>query len=296
MDVRQIITDRIISMLEKGEGYFRERWSRASQHGMPRSGKTGNAYKGINVLVLWDAALENSYASNVWLTFKQAQEMGAQVRKGEKGTMCVYFEMVQKKAKANEDEADFFPMCKAFWLFNVAQIEGLPADITATDEKKSQEIFDQCELGEMLLRTSGARIAYGFDSAMYSPSKDMIGMPDKNKFFSAEDYYSTAVHELTHWTGHETRLNRVFGKRFGDDAYAMEELVAEISASFLCAELGFINKTIPNHVSYIESWLKVLKNDKNAIFTAAKQANLATTYLLEKAGLTAKDEEIKQAA
>lgn len=136
-----------------------------------------------------------------------------------------------------------------------------------------------------MLAASGATINHGFDGAFYAPSKDQICLPARERFTSPENYYATALHELTHWTGHESRLNRQFGKRFGDDAYAFEELVAELGAVFVVGHVGFVDATIENHAAYVENWLTVLKNDKTAIFTASKQASLAYDFILEKAGM-----------
>jgi len=287
MDIRQAITDKIIAMLEKGGNEARTRWTKAAQGGFPRNGKTGDAYRGVNVLILWDAAIEAGFTSNVWMTYKQAESIGAQVRKGEKAVMCAYFEMVKRKGnEADQGEgeeggkAGFFPMCKPFWLFNVAQIDGLPESFTAPAEVAPE--FTPIEAAEKMLAASGAVINQRLDGAFYAPSKDQICLPTRERFTSPENYYATALHELTHWTGHESRLNRQFGKRFGDDAYAFEELVAELGAAFVVGHVGFVDATIENHAAYLESWLKVLKNDKTAIFTASKQASLAYDFILEK--------------
>lgn len=279
MDIRQVITDKIVAMLEKGGNEAARRWTKAAGRGMPSNGKTGKAYNGVNVLILWDAAIEAGYASNVWMTYKQAAEMGAQVRKGEKGTMGAYFEMVKRKAKdaAEGEEPGFFPMCKPFWVFNVAQIDGLPEGFGAAPAK---QVFNPIEKAEALIASTGATIVHGFDGAFYAISKDQICMPERERFTSPENYYATAVHELTHWTGHASRLNREFSKRFGDEAYAFEELVAELGAAFVMGETGLVDATIEGHAAYLESWLKVLKNDKGAIFTAAKQAGLAFDFIM----------------
>ena len=284
MDIRQLITDRIIAMLEKGGNVARERWQKAAQGGFPSNGKSGDAYRGVNVLILWDAAMEANYSSNVWMTYKQAASFGAQVRKDEKATMCAYFEMVKRKgneaADNEEGKGGFFPMCKPFWLFNVAQIDGLPETLTDTAETANE--FNPIEEAEKLLEDSGAVINHGYAGACYSRSKDHICLPARERFTSPENYYATALHELTHWTGHESRLDRQFGKRFGDDAYAFEELVAELGAAFVVGHVGFVDAMIEDHAAYVESWLKVLKNDKTAIFTASKQASLAYDFIIGK--------------
>lgn len=218
MDIRQAITDKIIAMLEKGGNEARTRWTKAAQGGFPRNGTTGDTYKGVNVLILWDEAIERGYSSNVWMTYKQAEGIGAQVRKGEKAVMCAYFEMVKRKggeadqAQGEDGKNGFFPMCKPFWLFNVAQIDGLPESFTAPAETTGK--FNPIEDAEKLLTASGATINHGFDGAFYASSKDQICLPARERFTSPENYYAAALHELTHWTGHESRLNRQFGKRF----------------------------------------------------------------------------------
>lgn len=286
MDIRQAITDKIITMLEKGGNEVRTRWTKAAKSGFPSNAKSGDYYHGVNVLILWDAAINAGYSSNVWMTYKQAEAMGAQVRKGEKAEMCCYFDMIEKKDEKNEvnlnadGKASHFPMCKPFWLFNIDQIDGLPEKITQTD--KTEIEFSPIEEAEKILAASGAEILHGFDRAFYSPSKDHIALPKREQFTGPENYYATALHELTHWTGHPSRLNREYGNRFGDDAYAFEELIAELGAAFVVGHVGFVDVTIENHAAYVESWLTVLKNDKTAIFTAAKQASLAYDFILEK--------------
>ncbi len=289
MDIRQAITDKIIAMLEKGGNEARTRWTKAAKNGFPRNAKTGDAYRGVNVLILWDEAIERGYGSNVWMTYKQAEGIGAQVRKGEKAVMCAYFELMKKKGAVVADQSEeegkggSFLMCRPFWLFNVAQIDGLPESFNSTAEQVSN--FNPIEAAEKLLAASGATINHGFDGAFYAPSKDQICLPARERFTTPENYYATALHELTHWTGHESRLNRQFGKRFGDDAYAFEELVAELGAAFVVGHVGFVDTTIEGHAAYVQTWLTVLKNDKTAIFTASKQAGLAYDFILEKAGM-----------
>lgn len=285
MDIRQVITDRIIAMLEKGGNEYRKEWSTAAKSGFPTNGATGKQYNGVNILTLWSAAIEGGYSSNVWMTYKQAEALGAQVRKGEKANMCAFFEMMKGKAKGAEQDGEeakngSFMMCKPFWVFNVAQIDNLPESFTVIPDDTKE--FNPIETAEILLAASGATINHGFDSAYYSPSKDQICLPDRERFTAPENYYATALHELTHWTGHSARLNREFSKRFGDEAYAFEELVAELGAAFVAGHVGFVDATIEGHAGYLESWLKVLKNDKTAIFTACKQAGLAYDLIVNK--------------
>ncbi len=281
MDIRQTITDKIISIMEAGATASGPRWIRGAGSGIPRNARTNDVYRGINVLLLWAEAAERHYASNLWLTYKQAETMGAQVRKGEKSVMCVYYSKIQNKVEDQADdheEGASFMMCKPFWLFNVAQIDGLPADFITT---VATPAFNPVQEIEQILTGSGAEIHHGFDAAFYVPSKDQICLPNRERFTTTENYYATALHELTHWTGHESRLNRQFGKRFGDDAYAFEELVAELGAAFTVGQLGLADATIETHASYLDSWLKVMKTDKQAIFTAASQAAKASDFILQ---------------
>lgn len=288
MDINQIITDKIINLLERGTVNTGARWTGSKATGLPVNAKSGEQYHGINVLVLWAEMADKSYASSQWLTFKQAADMGANVRKGEKSVMCVYYRTVGKRDEAKaEDEQETYFMAKPFWLFNVAQLDGLPADMTATANSAAEKCFDPHQEAEQLLLNSLASIQYGFDSAYYSPSTDKICLPHRERFTSESNFYATALHELTHWTGNETRLNRSFGKRFGDDAYAFEELVAELGAAFTAGQLGMIDATIEAHADYVQSWIKVLKDDKKAIFTAASQAAKASSFILNQASSAA---------
>ena len=280
MDIRQIITDKIVAIMEAGTAKAGPRWTRSAGGGLPRNARTGDPYHGINVLLLWAGAAEHSYASNLWLTYKQAETMGAQVRKGEKSVMCVYYSKIQNKGEDHQEEQEdtgSYMMCKPFWLFNVAQIDGLPADSTTPAVAVE---FNSIIDAEKILTGTGANIHHGFDAAFYMPSKDQICLPARERFTTPESYYATALHELTHWTGHESRLNRQFGKRFGDDAYAFEELVAELGAAFTVSTLGMIDATVEAHADYVQSWIKVLKDDKKAIFAAASQAAKASDFIL----------------
>lgn len=276
MCIRQTITDKIITILESGTAQGGPRWTQSQGHGLPRNAKTGDPYRGVNVLLLWSEAAERGYSSNLWLTYKQAEAMGAQVRKGEKSVMCAFFDKVKKVAQDDQEET-FYPMVKPFWLFNAAQIDGLPESLTAPAETQT---FNPVAEAEQVLASTGARIRHGFDGAFYMLGRDEICLPNKERFTSESNYYATALHELGHWTGHESRLNRTFGKRFGDDAYAMEELVAELSAAFSMGYLGMVDGTIEKHASYLDSWIKCLKADKGAIFTAANQAAKASDFVL----------------
>ena len=300
MDVRQVVTDRVIAMLEKGGNVFRERWTRAASRGMPRNGKTGATYHGANVLLLWDAAIAHGYASNVWLSFKQAASLGGQVRKGEKAVLCAHFERRAARREASiasagddaerEEAAGDLKqtggvlLCLPFWVFNIAQIDGLPAGLV--EEALAPKDWPDRSPIEGAMRFLGgcrADIRHGFERAAYSPRADRILMPDVESFTSPEAYCATALHELVHWTGHPDRLGRAFGQRFGDAAYAFEELVAELGSAFVLGEMGLLDATIEGHAGYLEAWLQVLRRDRTAIFTAARHAGEASDYILARA-------------
>jgi antirestriction protein ArdC len=232
------------------------------------------------VLLLWAAAMKNGYSNDRWLTYKQAAEMGGQVRKGEKSVECVFFGTVERESKKKEEgkeTTETVRVIRPFWLFNLDQIDGVEAP--QADAKLDE--FQQIDAAETVLKRSGAIIREEGDKAFYRPSTDQIHMPERTRFSSEIEFYSVALHELTHWTGAEHRLARDFSGRFGTEAYAFEELIAELGSAFLNADLGFFAATIPNHAGYIEAWLRVLKNDKRAIFTAANQASKAHRYIME---------------
>jgi antirestriction protein ArdC len=277
MCIRQTVTDKIVSIMESGTTKGGPRWTQSAGHGLPRNAQTGQHYRGINVLLLWAEAAEKGFGTNDWLTYKQAEAIGGQVRKGEKSVMCAFFDKVKKEAENEQDEATFYPMAKAFFLFNVAQIDGLPDGLTPT---VATHEFNPIVEAEKLLAKTGARLRHGFDGAFYAHGTDEVCLPNRSRFTSESNYYATALHELSHWTGHETRLNRTFGKRFGDQAYALEELVAELSAAFTMGHLAMVDGTIEMHADYLQCWVRVLKSDKGAIFTAASQASKAADFIL----------------
>jgi antirestriction protein ArdC len=284
MDIHTTITNKIITILERGTVNTGPRWTGGKTMAMPRNAKTGEQYRGINVLVLWAEMAEKSYASSQWLTFKQAADLGGNVHKGEKSVMCVYYKSVGKRDTREDEDKETYFLAKPFWLFNVAQIDGLPAEMAEKTNAEGNKALEACTAAEQLLIDSKANIFHGFDSAYYAPSSDKICLPNRERFTSSENYYATALHELTHWTGNESRLNRTFGKRFGDDAYAFEELVAELGAAFTVGHLGMIDGTIEAHADYVQSWLRVMKNDKKAVFAAAAQAAKACEFIVNSRG------------
>jgi antirestriction protein ArdC len=280
-DVYERITASIVADLEKGVRPWLKPWTTGAPVSRPLRAN-GVAYRGINVVMLWSAAMEKGYRAPIWMTFKQALELNAHVRKGEKGTGVVYASTFSRtetdEATGEESERDI-PFLKGYTVFNVEQIEGLPAHFypaPAAPVNPETRIAS----AEAFFAATGATIRHGGDSAFYMPSLDLIQMPPFEAFRSAEAYYATLAHEATHWTRHETRLNRDFGRqRWGDEGYAMEELVAELGSAFLAADLGLAPEVRADHASYIASWITVLKNDRRAIFTAAAHAQRAADFL-----------------
>lgn len=282
-DIYTKITDQIIAELEKGVRPWHKPWAAGHVAGPVSRPLRGNGkpYSGINVIMLWPTAMERGYSAPIWMTFKQAKELGAHVRKGEKGALVVYastFTKTEANENGEEVERDI-PFLKGYTVFNVEQIDGLPAHYTASHAPRLNP-EQRIERAEAFFAATGADVRHGGDRAFYAPGPDFVQMPPFESFRNAGAYYGTLAHELTHWTRHKSRLDRDFGqKRFGDNAYAMEELVAELGAAFLCADLELVPQIRDDHAPYIAGWLKALKDDKRAIFTAASHAQKAADFL-----------------
>lgn len=282
-DVYQTVTDKIIADLEKGELTWLKPWSAGNMDGriIKPLRHNGIAYSGINVLMLWGAAMEQGFISPYWMTYKQAKELGAHVRKGERGNPVVYANTITKTDEQDDgtEEERTIPFMKAYTVFNVEQIEDLPAHYYV----KPEPVIDPAERiehADAFFAKLGADIRHGGNQAYYSSGTDLVQMPVFECFRSPEAYYATLAHELTHWTKHKSRLDREFGrKKWGDEGYAREELVAELGAAFLCADLALTPEPGTDHAAYIQSWLKVLKEDKRAIFSAAAHAQKAADFL-----------------
>jgi len=262
------VTQSIIAELEKGCAPWTQPWKAGKRTGiMPMNAITGHHYRGINVPILWHSADVQSFPSNAWLTFKQAEEKGARVRKGEKATHIVFTKRITIE---DDDDERQISMLKSFSVFNLAQVEGLDVeqDIPAPPPEGAVKAF---------VEATGADIRHGGNRACFVPSQDFIAIPNPTSFTSQEQYEATLLHETTHWSGHESRLNRDLKNRFGSQAYAAEELIAELGAAFLCAHLG-VQGTL-QHASYLQNWISLLKDDDRAIFTAASKASQAADYL-----------------
>ena len=282
-DVYKRITDRIVSDLEQGVRPWLKPSSTSGAERVSRPLRAnGIPYRGINVLVLWGEAMAAGFGSPVWMTFKQALELGGHVRKGQHGSTVVYastFARNEADAETGEEEERAIPFLKAYTVFNVAQIEGLPERFAVKPEPRLDPIR-RIARADAFVKAADASIRPDSVIAYYSQKHDEVQMPAFGRFTDAESYYATLAHELTHWTGHPCRLAREFGrKRWGDEGYAMEELVAELGAAFLSADLDLTPEPRADHAAYVASWLKVLKNDTRAIFSAAADAQRAADFL-----------------
>lgn len=282
-DLYTRVTNRILADLEQGVRPWFKPWAAGNTEGRITRPLRHNGlpYSGINVLLLWGEALARGYASPTWMTFKQALSLGAAVRKGETGSLVVYAGSIHKSETdedGNESERDI-RFLKGYTVFNVEQIDGLPATCHAPVTPPAS-VPERIAHAEAFFASTGASIRHGGDRAYYSGLSDHVQMPPFEAFRDRESYYATLAHECVHWTKHPARLDRDFGRqRFGDEGYAREELVAELGSAFLAADLGLYLEPRPDHASYIAHWLKVLKDDKRFLFSAASHAQKATDFL-----------------
>jgi antirestriction protein ArdC len=287
-DIYTRITNQIVSHLEKGVRPWVRPWN--SEHAAGRITRplrhNGKPYSGVNVLSLWASAMAQNFAAPVWMTFKQATELDAHIRKGAKGSLVVYADSITRKETDEKtgDEIDReIPFLKGYTVFNVEQIDGLPEVYYARAAPALDPVI-RIEHAEKFFAALGATIRHGGNRAFYSIAADAIQMPPFESFQDADSYYATLAHECTHWTGSKTRLDRDFGgHRFGSEGYAVEELVAELGAAFLCADLDIAREPREDHASYIATWLKVLAADNRAVFTAAAYAQRASEFINRKA-------------
>jgi antirestriction protein ArdC len=289
VDVHRSVTEKIVAAIEAGAGKFVMPWhTKGPALARPTNAESGNRYHGINVVALWAEAMLVGFASGYWASYLQWQQLGAQVRKGERGSTIVFYREIESDdrpslfADEGASRAKKF-VAKAFRVFNADQVDGW----TPAGQPPPSARVDMLEAVDRLVAGTEAEIRHGGSLACYRPGLDRIDIPDQGQFVGSptisptESYYATLLHELVHWTGAKDRLNRTFGSRFGDAAYAAEELVAEIGAAFLCADLGVSNEPRQDHAAYLAFWLKILKSDAKAVFTAAKLATQAADYLFE---------------
>jgi antirestriction protein ArdC len=300
-DVYGRITDKIIAELEQGVRPWMRPWN--AEHAAGRIIRplrhNGIPYKGINVVMLWSAATVKGYACPLWLTFKQALELGGNVRKGETGELVVYADRINRtETNSKGEEVDReIPFLKGYTVFNAEQCENLPAHYSARVEPPTLTKMQRIDAADRFFAATGADIRHGGSRAFYAQGPDFVQMPPFESFRDAESYAATLAHELTHWTKHDKRLARDMGRvKWGDEGYAREELVAELGSAFLCADLGITPEVREDHAAYIASWLKVLKDDKRLIFSAASHAQRAVDYLHGKQGNASTADQERAAA
>jgi antirestriction protein ArdC len=278
-DLYAEVSTRIIVELEHGAAPWVKPWAATAGMNTPCNAVTNRPYSGCNVVLLW-MAQQAGYRAPRYLTFRQALELGGHVQKGQHGTKVYFVKQLQVRDKNVDDdtaETRIVPMLREYTVFNIDQCDGLPARVMTAGTVKPRNPDERDATIDEFLARSGASIREGFGEAYYRPSDDYISLPTFAAFKSAAHFYATAFHELGHWTGHKSRLDRDLRHRFGERAYAAEELVAELCAAFLCAEFSIDGDL--RHAGYIQSWIGLLKADKRAFFTACSKAQAAADYL-----------------
>jgi antirestriction protein ArdC len=279
LDVYAKVTSQIVNAIEQGVGNWRMPWHTSGRDAFsPINATSRKPYRGINTVCLWAAAEAKGYESGEWATYQQWQERGTQVRKGEKATTVVFWKFANNAAETEDGESPAsgsrLLFTRGYAVFNAAQVDGY-----TPKAEPAVTMLERIERAETWFHSIGADLRQGGNRAYYAPGSDHIQMPPFAAFVENVAYYSTLAHEHTHWTARSERCDRQLGKRFGDSAYAAEELIAELGAAFVCAHLGLSTEPREDHAEYIQSWLKVLRADKRAIFTAASKAQQAADYL-----------------
>lgn len=275
-DIYQEITNRIILDFKKGTPVWEKPWKKGVV-GVPINTFSKTFYSGINTLTLWMKQAEEGFETSQWLSFLQAKNLGGSIKKGETAAQIMSYKKLEVTDEKTE-EIKTIHIHKKHFVFNISQTKGLDHLINRSSSE-DEPVFQDEKKAEELIKASKAQINFApIDRACYFPGKDKILMPKREQFKTKEGFYSTLFHELSHWTGHKSRLNRKKGNKKGSKAYAFEELIAEISASFICCHLGFKYST--QHSTYIKHYLEVLKKDKQAIFKAASKAQKATEFIL----------------
>jgi antirestriction protein ArdC len=284
-DVYARVTDQIITAIENGVGSWRLPWHTSGKFAFsPINVQSKKSYRGINTVCLWAAAQSKGYERGEWGTYAQWQERGAQVRKGERATLIVFWKFAHDSAETDDGESStargsHLLFTRGYSVFNAAQVDGY-----TPKGDPEQDAPARIAHAEEFFHAIGADLRHGGNQAYYAPISDHVQMPPYAAFCDAVSYYSTLAHEHTHWTANAARCDRQLGKRFGDNAYAAEELIAELGAAFTCAHLGLSTEPREDHAQYIQSWLKVLKADNKAIFTAASKAQQACDWMILRAG------------
>lgn len=277
-NVYEQVTDRIIAQLEGGIIPWRKEWKSTGHSSIPTNYATGKAYRGINVLLLMAAAFDGDAR---FLTYKQAQAIGAQVRKGEKGTPIVFWSTFEGK-ESDDDEKRRIPFMRTYTVFHISQCDGIPQELPF-DAPPFEPIPAAQQLVDAYLDREHLELRHGGDRAFYSVTLDYVQMPARESFHTPDGYYSNLFHECAHSTGHKSRLARDSDHKFGSELYSKEELCAELAAAYLCAETGISNALIEaNHAAYIQSWLRALKNDKTMLIAAAQRAQRAADRIADR--------------
>ncbi|OOQ57403.1 ArdC family protein [Mucilaginibacter pedocola] len=283
-DIYQTVTDTIIEQLENGVIPWQQSWSESGYTpplNLPSNQVTGNYYRGINIVLLWSAAIKNKFPTSEWASFKQWQSKNEFVRKGEKGNLVVYYDTIEKE---KDGEVEKIPFLKASYVFNRCQLSSYEQP-KAEEQIFNPYLIEQINEVDTFLENTKAIIETHDGGACYKIQDDKILVPFPESFHptatcsATEGFYSTVLHELVHWSGAKHRLDRTKGKKFGDQNYAVEELVAEFGAAFLCAGFGINTVEKGDHAGYIDHWLKVLKENNRFLITAASEASKATDYL-----------------
>ncbi len=276
-DLYTEVSERILTELQRGALPWIKPWSATPGQNVPQNAVSNRSYSGCNVILLW-LARNRGWATPRFLTFRQAQQAGGHVRRGEHGTKVYFVKQLRvEDGEGEQAETRLVPLLREYTVFNVSQCDGLPDGVRAGKPMRVRNPDTRDVLADEFLRSTGADIREGNGEAYYVPSQDFISMPAFQAFKGADHYYNVAFHELTHWTAHKSRLDRDLKNRFGAREYAAEELVAELGAAFLSAEFGFDGDV--RNAGYIATWIELLKADKRAFFTACSKASKAADYL-----------------
>ncbi len=278
------ITGKIIAELEAGRFPWVQPWGKSTVKaplGLPKNASTGRTYSGINILILWGAVVQHGFPGQGWLTYRQAAALGGNVRKGEHGTTVVYADRFvpedeKRRSRETGEEAQAIPFLKRFTVFNTAQCEDLPDDINVAVPPPPPGLVEPKV--EALIKATGIDFRIGGDRAFYVPAHDYVVVPPPQAYFEPINWHRTALHEIGHASGHQSRLNRNLSGSFGSKLYSIEEITAELISAFCCASLGIIPTV--RHADYIGSWLTVLREDNRAIVRAASQASKAADWIL----------------
>ena len=284
-DIYARVTDEIVRAIEAGVKDYKMPWHQGAGAGLPRNASTGNFYRGVNTVALWASGQVRGYGLPYWATFLQWEKLGANIRRGEKASVVVFY----KREESSTDDEDresaraTRSILKGSFVFNAEQVDGWSYPEPAIHEDRTEKLQGV----DSFIESLGADIHYGGEAAWYNKTLDRIRMPERRQFVgtdtstATEAFYSVILHELVHWSGHPMRLNRDLSGRFGTSAYAMEELIAELGAAFLCADLAISLNPRRDHAAYVHSWLQVLRQQKSAIFTAASSSTAACRFLEE---------------